>query len=259
MTRAAGGGRPAVDVKSYDDPAAMTHAVAAAVVRAGEAAVAARGRFTIALAGGETPRALYHELAERYGDRPLWAATDVFFGDERCVPPNDSASNFAMAQAALLSRVAVPEARVHRIAGELPPAEAAWAYDALLRRELAAAAGTAGAAGTSATFDVALLGVGADAHTASLFPHDHAALDERARWALAVHAPPGVAPPERITLTLPALNRSRAVWVMAAGAGKAGAVRQSLSGRDPVPPAGLVRGSEETVWFLDRAAAAELA
>lgn len=252
MTRAVGGGgRPAVEVKSYDDAAAMTHAVAAAVVRAGEAAVAARGRFTLALAGGETPRALYHELAERYGDRTLWAATDVYFGDERCVPPNDSASNFGMAQAALLSRVAVPEARVHRIAGELPPAEAAWAYDALLRRELGGA--------ESATFDVALLGVGADAHTASLFPHDHAALDERARWALAVHAPPGVAPPERITLTLPALNRSRAVWVIAAGAGKAGAVRQSLSGRDPVPPAGLVRGSDETVWFLDRAAAAELA
>ena len=100
--------------------------------------------------------------------------------------------------------------------------------------------------------------------TASLLPFDHAALDERERWALAVHAPPGVAPPERITLTLPVLNGARAVWVLAAGANKAGAVRQSLaaaSGGDrdePVPPAGLVRGTGETVWFVDRAAAGEL-
>jgi 6-phosphogluconolactonase len=262
MTRAARGGRSEVGVRVHDDLAALSRAAADALVAAAAAAVAARGRFVIALAGGETPRALYHELAERYGERAFWTATDVYFGDERCVPPNDAASNFGMARAELLSRVAVPEGRVHRIAGERrPPQEEAVAYDTLLRRELAGGGGAAAAAGRSgdATFDVALLGVGADGHTASLFPHDHEALDERARWALAVHAPPGVAPPERITLTLPVLNRARAVWVLAAGAGKASAVRLSLSDRDPVPPAGRVRGTAETVWFLDRAAAAELA
>jgi len=242
------GRREAVGVRVHDDLGAVSRAAADAFVVAAEAAVAARGRFVVALAGGETPRALYHDLAARYGAREFWKATDVYFGDERCVPPDDAASNFRMAQDALLSRVAVAPARVHRMRGEVQPAAAvAAAYDALLRRELAG----------DATLDLALLGVGADGHTASLFPHDRDALDERERWALAVHAPPGYAPAERITLTLPALNRARAVWVLAAGAGKAAAVRRSLEvdAGDVMPPAGLVRGTDETVWFLDRAAA----
>lgn len=250
-----GGRRSEVGVRIFDDLASLSAAAAGALVRAAEAAVEARGRFTLALAGGETPRALYRVLAERYGDRALWGATHVFFGDERCVPPNDAASNYAMAEQELLSRVAVDDARVHRIVGEAVPDDAARAYDALLRRALGAGGGAGGGAADE-TFDLALLGVGADGHTASLFPGDDAALDERERWALAVHAPPAYAPRDRITLTLAALRASRAVWVLAAGAGKAAAVGAALSMDGATAlPAALVRGTEETTWYLDRAAA----
>ncbi|HET7457417.1 MAG TPA: 6-phosphogluconolactonase [Gemmatimonadaceae bacterium] len=241
-------------VRVFEDLAAMSNAVAGALARAAEAAVAERGRFVIALAGGETPRALYRVLAERYGDRAFWGATHVFFGDERCVPPDDPASNYAMAEHELLSRVAVSDDRVYRVVGEAVPDDAARVYDALLHRTL----GGGGDGAAAATFDVALLGVGADGHTASLFPGDDAALDEHERWALAVRAPASYAPRDRITLTLPALNASRAVWVLAAGAGKAPAVRAALAADDAGAeeiPASLVHGTAETVWHLDRAAA----
>ena len=104
-------------MRSFDNLAAVSRAAAEAFVAAAEAAVAARGRFDVALAGGETPRARYHELAERYGERAFWTETRVFVGDERCVPPADAASNYGMARTELLSRVAVPEAHVYRVAG----------------------------------------------------------------------------------------------------------------------------------------------
>ncbi len=217
------------------------------VATAARVAIVRRKRFTIALAGGHTPRALYRLLATDYRDRIQWRQVVVFFGDERCVPSHNPESNYAMAAGALLSHVPIAKKNVHRIAGELAAVDAAHMYEKRLRREFPDE--------REPTFDVLLLGVGADGHTASLFPGSRA-LDERARWVLPVDAPPGVTPTERITLTLPVLCRAREVFFLASGAEKQPALSRILGASDPDPlPAARVRSVERTVWFLDRAAA----
>jgi 6-phosphogluconolactonase len=217
--------------------------------------VRARGRFTVALAGGGTPAALYRELATTHRAGVDWAATHVFFGDERCVPPHDPRSNWRMASDALLSHVHVPPRQTHRIPGELAPADAAAAYEAALRLFFGVAAP---APPPPRTFDLVLLGVGPDGHTASLFPGDAAAA-ERVRWVAAAAAPPGMEPTARVTLTRPVLDRARTVLVLAAGAAKRDIVRRILAA-DPDDacrrwPAACARGAERTVWLLDAAAA----
>ena len=246
---------PGVERVVLADADAVARRAAELVADAARRAAAERGRFVIALAGGTTPRIAYERLAEL---SPMpWAATHVWFGDERCVPPDDPDSNYRMAREALLGRVPIPEAQVTRIEGERAPADAADRYDALLRGDALAHAGAGGAA-----FDLVLLGVGSDGHTASLFPGGEA-LGERARWAVAVPAPEQVAPRvPRVTLTPPALGASREVLVLATGAEKRGAVAAALGGAraggagDDVPPAGRVRALGRTVWLLDEAAAA---
>jgi 6-phosphogluconolactonase len=231
-----------------DDVAAVAARAATWVADAARRAVTARGRFVVALAGGTTPRLAYDQLA---GDASVpWASTHVWFGDERCVPPDDASSNYGMAREALLAHVPIPEGQVLRMEGERAPADAAERYDALLR----GAFGDVGPA--EPAFDLVLLGVGPDGHTASLFPGGEA-LAERTRWAAAVPAPEHIGPHvPRVTLTLPALGTAREVLVLATGAEKRAAVAAALAGGDEVPPAGRVRGRERTVWLLDEAAAA---
>ena len=235
-----------------NDAAGLREAVVDLIVRVAGESVAAHGRFDVALAGGETPRGAYELLARRAKAVP-WNRTDVFFSDERCVPAGDARSNAAMARAALLSLVPIDERRIHAIACDGAPAEAADRYDAELRGHFLRDADPVPAT----TFDLALLGAGTDGHTASLFPGDPA-LAERERWALAVRAPAGVTPSERVTLTLPVLNRARHVVFMVAGDGKREIVRRVLSRGDPRRPlpAALVHGVESTTWLLDSAAAA---
>lgn len=250
MAPESSGAAPGVERVVLADADAVARRAAELVADAARRAAAERGRFVIALAGGTTPRIAYARLAEL---SPMpWAATHVWFGDERCVPPDDPDSNYRMAREALLGRVPIPEAQVTRIEGERAPADAADRYDALLRGDALAHAGAGGAA-----FDLVLLGVGTDGHTASLFPGGEA-LAERARWAVAVPAPDEVAPHvPRVTLTPPALGAARAVVVLATGAGKRGAVAAALApdALDAGLPAGRVRGRERTVWLLDAAAA----
>jgi 6-phosphogluconolactonase len=234
------------EIEVHDDLAALSRAAARRLTAAAAAAVGERGRFAVALSGGSTPRSLYELLAGEQRDPPPWRDVHVYFGDERCVPPEHPASNYGMAYATLLSRVAVRAEHVHRIAGERPPDEAAAAYDADLR-------GAFGSA-DAPTFDVALLGVGADGHTASLFPGDPALL-ERDRLAVPVEGPPYVSPRWRVTLTVPVLCRAREVVVLCAGADKRNVADRILSDADRALPAAIVRGTERTVWLLDRAAA----
>lgn len=251
-------------VRIHEDLDALSGAAAEEIVAAAERAVRERGRFTMSLAGGSTPRRLYEMLATAYRDRIPWNATHIFFGDERCVPPTDRASNYHMANEALLSRVPIPDAQVHRIRGELAPLEAAREYGRLLRREFDALHATEQARSGSAsaslaqTFDIALLGVGPDGHTASLFPGSPA-LHERKHWAMEVEAPDYIAPPrERVTLTFPALNASRAVIFLVAGEEKQGVVEEILGADTTLAssyPAAHVHGAQRTVWLLDRAAA----
>ncbi|HET7564424.1 MAG TPA: 6-phosphogluconolactonase [Gemmatimonadaceae bacterium] len=267
-------------VRVYDDLDALSRAAAEVIARAAEQAVRDRGRFTIALAGGSTPRHLYQLLASAYRDAMPWSAIHIFFGDERCVPPTDAASNYRMANDALLSHVPIPEAQVHRIRGELASRDAAREYGKLLRRvfgtERAAdgagggrtgdlagseAGATSGSVSAPATFDVVLLGVGPDGHTASLFPGTPV-LEERKHWVMEVDAPDYIAPPrERVTLTFPPLNASRTVLFLVAGEEKQRVVTEILGADARTPtsyPAARVHGRERTVWLLDRVAAGTL-
>ena len=195
-----------------------------------------RGRCTLALAGGSTPRAVHARLATL----PVpWNAVDIFFGDERCVPPDDPRSNYRMAEETLLRLVPVAPARVHRIHGEMAdPDAAARAYERELPDRL----------------DVLLLGMGADGHTASLFPGS-VALGERTRRVVAVEGP--AAPRARITITPPVIAAARRTAVIAAGAAKAPAVAGALEGNGDAR-ALPVRLAAAGAWFVDVDAASAL-
>lgn len=238
-------------------PSALAELAAAEFVQSALAAVRQRGRFTVALAGGSTPMGLYRLLARRghlVPPGPLpWGQIHVFWGDERQVPPDHADSNYGALKSALLDRVAIPPANVHRIHGELADAEAAAA---LYEQEIRACFGL-GPDGWP-RFDLVLLGMGADGHTASLFPHT-TALAERNRIVAANWVPKLGA--SRITLTMPAINAAVRVLFLVAGADKAAAVARVLIGPvDPVElPAQAVQPSDGTIlWLLDRAAASDL-
>jgi 6-phosphogluconolactonase len=236
----------------FPDVHAVSCAAAEMIEEAAAIAMTARGRFTIALSGGSTPRTLYQILSTSYAARLPWAATHVFFGDERCVPPDDPASNYAMAHETLLTRIPGLESRTRRIEGERPPGDAASRYAEMLHREFPHTAGT-----SATTFDVLLLGVGSDGHTASLFPGS-AALNEHSRWALATQAPPAAEVRDRVTLTFPALDAARTTLILCAGAEKEPIVSQIRAAGayagDRYPVARITaRGTVH--WLLDHAAA----
>jgi 6-phosphogluconolactonase len=191
----------------------------------------------VALSGGSTPRPAY-ELAARL--EPDWSRVEVWWADERCVPPDDERSNYRLVRESLLDRLDRKPAAEHRVRGELSPDEAADAYDVELR---------------GVVFDLAFLGIGPDGHTASLFPNDPA-LDELRRRALAV-ARPDV---HRVTATIPQLNASDTVVFLVSGEDKADAAERSFAAPpDPATPASLVRSaSGTTIALLDRGAAARL-
>ncbi len=202
---------------------------------------------SLVLAGGSTPRVLYRLLAgaERRG-RIAWQQVDLYFGDERCVAPIDVASNYRMAHETLIGPLGLASERVHRIRGELGPEPAADDYEARLRERL----------GARPRFDVVLLGMGGDGHTASLFPGT-AALDEDERLAVASRAP--VEPRERVTLTFPALNAARRVLFLVAGSEKAPAVRRAAAGDEDAPAVRIRPEDGRCTWYFDRAAAAAIA
>lgn len=203
------------------------------------------GDFRLVLSGGETPRALYEKLGMRpRRDQFAWSRAQFFWGDERFVPHNAPASNFGMALTAFLLDVPIRRERVHAIPTDGTPADAAARYEATLRQIRA----TDGDTPIRPMFDVVLLGLGADGHTASLFPHS-AALDEREHWVVPVENQPL----PRITLTYPALASSRHVAFLVTGQGKRKAAMAAIA-REHGLPAGRIDSEGEVVWFLDREA-----
>jgi 6-phosphogluconolactonase len=237
------GAEAAPRVRTLADAAAVSDALADSVIGLGRECIASHGRFYVALSGGDTPRTAYALLGARHRNALQWRHVHAFFTDERFVPPDDPRNNAAMAVREWLSKVPIPPHQVHAIptvGGQ--PAECAERYERTLRRLMTG----------HTTFDLAIMGIGTDGHTASLFPGDVAALSERERWVLAVQAPPGTEPRSRVTLTLPVLNRSTRVVFAAVGAAKRERVAEALSGADL--PAALVQGRESTEWLLDAAA-----
>jgi 6-phosphogluconolactonase len=238
-------------VLTSETPDELAGAAARVVKECAREAVDRRRVFRIALAGGRTPAALYTRLADQADRAALpWAATDVFWSDERHVPPDHPESNYRMAFELLLSRVSADPARVHRVIAEDADTERAAAdYERTTRRVFGSASADWPA------FDLILLGLGVDGHTASLFPGS-TALDERERLVVAPFIPSLNA--FRITMTLPLINHAARVMFLVAGADKAAAVAAAL---DPPPdatppPAARVRPIDgELIWMLDREAA----
>lgn len=212
-------------------------------------AQASSGPFSVCLSGGSTPQRMYERLATPpIASRFPWPRVHWFWGDERFVPHDDPASNYRMAREALLSRVPIPGGNIHPIPTEgVSPEQAAEAYEAILKQYH----GSDILAPDRPLFDVTLLGIGENGHTASLFP-GQPALRETRRWAVATIR---VKSEPRITLTYPALDSSGDVAFLATGAGKRDMVARARA-RDRQIPAGIVRPIGRLHWFLDRAASA---
>ena len=241
--------RPTPDLQRFPDPAALTRAAAEHVVGLAARAIGDHGRFSIALSGGSTPRRLHELLAgPGFADRVDWPNVHVFFGDERCVPPDDAQSNYRMAHETLLAQVPIPPQNVYRMRGEAPPAEAAADYEVTLRDFF----------GGDPRFDLVLLGMGDNGHTASLFPN-LTAVHEARRLVLAEYvAEVGM---WRITLTPVAINAAADIAFLVTGADKAAMLPRVLEGPyDPAAlPAQIVAPSNGLLhWFVDAAAAANL-
>jgi len=239
----------------FDNEQALFHAAAEKFVAAAEAAIAARGFFSVALSGGSTPKALYQLLTtEPYARRVAWDKVEWFFGDERSVGPDDPESNYRMAREAMFAALPIAPERVHRIRGESEnPTEAAADYAAELGKVLAASD-----TGKPPAIDLVLLGIGNDGHTASLFPFTKA-LHERSKWAVPNDVPQ--LNTRRYTLTLPVLNAASCVLFLITGVGKAKVLQEVLHGpREPerLPSQSIVPDRGELLWHVDRAAASRL-
>jgi 6-phosphogluconolactonase len=239
------------EVRVFDDTAALIRATADEIARIAQEAVAARGRFVWALAGGSTPRDVYRLLASvSYRESMPWNAIYFFWGDERHVPPDDADSNFRMAREAMLDAVPVPAGNIHRVMAEEPDAQRAAAeYESTLRSFFALAPGSPE---RWPVFDLIQLGLGKEGHTASLFPGGDA-IHERERLVVA----PWVEAQNtfRVTFTPPVLNHARRTLFLVSGEEKAEALHAVLEGaREPdVYPAQIVEGNR--LWMVDRAAA----
>lgn len=236
------------DLHISPDKDAVARAAADLFIARGRAAIAQRGFYYVVLAGGSTPKATYQLLAQpEYAARLDWSKTHLFWGDERCVEPDDVQSNYRMVREALLNHIPITMDNVHRIQGEIQPHEAAEQYEKLLRRIWSNA--------DWPRFDLVLLGMGDDGHTASLFPHT-AALHENKRWVAANYVERvGM---WRVTLTAPAINHAECVAFMVTGASKAARLKEVLNGvyKPQELPAQLIAPTDgDLLWLLDADAA----
>lgn len=216
-------------------------------VTAADQCIAGGGRFAVSLSGGGTPRPIYAALADApYRDQIDWKKVDLFWGDERHVPPTDPDSNYRMVKEVLLDRVPIPEKNVYRVPAEMEVRMAAFSYEETLRNYFR---------GEWPVFDLVFLGMGADGHTASLFPHS-AGLNEEQRWFIANYAP--ARETWRLTLSKHAINAARQILVLVSGAGKATRLQAVLTGpqQPEAMPIQLIHPvNGEIRWLVDEAAA----
>jgi 6-phosphogluconolactonase len=229
------------------DPQTLAYEAAQRFAELVREAVSFRGRFSVALSGGSTPGRLYGLLAEDpYRKQVPWGQVHLFWGDERCVPPDDPGSNYRLAQEMVISRVPIPPENVHRVRGELGPEIAAQTYEQVLHDFFC---------GPRPRFDLVLLGLGKDGHTASLFPGS-ALLAEMERLVAPAEAIYQDRPAQRVTLTLPAINTARQVLFLVAGIDKAQVVQAVVEGPDGQLPAQRIQPTAgQLTWLLDAPAA----
>ena len=243
-----------VEIRTLTTPQELFEAGAELVAHSAKEAVDERGRFTIALSGGSTPRSLYNLLATNARTSLPWDKMFFFFGDERHVPPTDNESNFKMADEAMLSKLPIPKQNIFRVPAENPDAAAAAAaYEQTIREFFALQPGL------FPVFDLILLGLGPDGHTASLFPGTEALLEKTrlvvSNWVEKFST-------DRITLTLPVLNAARTVAFLVSGTDKAPALQAVLQSDAPAEqyPAKLIHPANgKLIWLVDRGAASGLA
>ena len=246
------------NVEIFPSTAELAIAAAEHFVVTAAAAIAETETFSVALSGGSTPHALFALLATpEYSRRVEWSRVHLFWGDERCVPPDDDASNYRMACQTLIDHVPLRAENVHRIRGEDPPAAAAERYERELRAAFATPTGAPSRAAGS-RFDLVLLGLGTNGHTASLFPHMQA-VRENTRWAMAENVE--VLQMWRITLTPPILNAAGDLLFLVSGREKAAVLRRVLFGAretDDLPAQVIAPTAGRLRWFVDANAASEL-
>jgi 6-phosphogluconolactonase len=241
-----------MSISVYTDTDILSQEAAQYVVRVATESIASHRRFTIALSGGSTPKKLYTLLGEEpYRSQIDWSLVDIFWSDERCVPPDDKESNYWLAQQVLLSKISLPANQIHRMPADQTDRNAAsYAYTLEMQQ-------TFGSDGVPA-FDLIQLGMGPEGHTASLFPHQPS-LHEQQRLVMPVSVPKP--PPDRLTFTPRLLNAAKHVLFLVTGAEKQDAVRNVLEG-DYQPdeyPAQIVQPAKgEVTWMLDTAAAEKL-
>ena len=237
-------------IRIFNDLEALSLAAAEMFADMANQAIASRGRFSIALSGGNTPRRLYEILANTsIRERIHWESVHVFWGDERCVPADDSRNNARMARKILLDQVPVPANQIHPIQGDLSPALAATQYETELRDFFG---------DQPPVLDLVLLGLGANAHTASLFPHT-SVLDEKKHWVKEVYV--AEQSMYRDTLTALLINQASEVIFLVSGADKATALQSVLEGayHPHELPAQLIRPNDaHPIWLVDKAASHKL-
>ena len=235
----------------FPDREHLFAAAADTVIQAAERSIRNRGIFTFVLSGGKTSRTLYELLSSPpFASQMPWNQIHFFWGDERCVLPDDKESNYRMAMETLLSHAPVPSKNIHRIHAEKKPSEAARNYEHFLRNFFLFQ--NKNKTYHFPSFDCILLGMGVEGHTASLFPGSHA-LCENECWVVPVRAPEGVYPPYRITLTLPVINQAELVLFLVTGEEKKETSERVLFDSDAQDtlPAAMVRPAGELKWYLD--------
>jgi len=231
------------NIVSFKDAQMLAEEAAKTFVALAEKAIAERNQFTVVLAGGSTPKQLHKILAKTYKHRVDWHKVFIFLGDERLVAPYEPESNYGMADEYLLSQIDIPDENVFPfVTIDISAKEAAELYEKELKRFFK----------EGVSFDLLMLGMGPDGHTASLFPNHAATSDDSGALVLAIHDSPKP-PAERLTLSFKALNSSKTIMLLAAGQSKNDALKRVTKGEDL--PIAKLEPQEELLWFLDEAAA----
>jgi len=237
-----------MDVRIYNDIISLSQAAANAIYNIAVTAIAEHGKFNIALSGGSTPKSLFKVLATRYQQEFSWEQTQIFWSDERCVPPESPDSNYYLAKTTLFDHIAIPPSNIYRVKGEIEPQAAAAEYEEILKQALSALP----------RFDVILLGMGDDGHTASLFPGT-TALKVHDRLVIENFVP--TKDMWRITFTDVTINAAANIMFLISGRDKTDRLQQVLEGQyqPDTLPAQLVKPKNgNLIWFIDESAAAKL-